>query len=101
MPRHYMFYIPKEDTLLFVLGICNIKNTFLTKKLQLNYLPCIKNFCLPVHFNTPVYRNVIDEESLPLVSVSKECTSLLQLRNDVHVNQKHREVREYLGYPKK
>ena len=52
-------------------------NIFLPKSLQLSYLPCIKYIGLPVSVSCPVYRNVNDEESLPLVSVSKGCTSLL------------------------
>ena len=39
-----------------------------------------------------VERNVNDEDSLPLVSVSKGCASLLSVENDVHMNPKRTEV---------
>ena len=51
--------------------------TFLKKKIQLSYLPCIMWFDLPVSVSCPVYRNVNDEESLSLVSISNGSTSLL------------------------
>ena len=44
---------------------------------QLSDLPCIKYFGLPISVSCPVYRNVNDEECLPLVSVSKVCASPL------------------------
>ena len=52
-------------------------NTFLTKYIQLSYLPCIKYFGLPVSVSCPVDGNVIEEERLPLALVSKGNTSLL------------------------
>ena len=39
-------------------------NIFLTKSIQLSYLPCIKCFRLPVSVSCPVYRNVNDEQCL-------------------------------------
>ena len=62
-----------------------------TKYFPLSYLPCIKCFGLPISVSCPVYGNVKDDESLPLVSVSKGCTSLLSVQSDVHMNQKRRE----------
>ena len=47
------------------------------KKIQPSYLPLIKYFGRPVSVTWPVLRNVNDEESLTLISVSKERTSLL------------------------
>ena len=51
-------------------------NTFLTKQIQLSYLPCIKVVGVPVSVSSPVERNVNDQECLPLVSVLKGCTTL-------------------------
>ena len=41
-------------------------NIFLTGYSHPSYLPCTKYFGLPVSFSCPVYRNVNDEECLPL-----------------------------------
>ena len=49
----------------------NRPDTFLTRSNQLNNLPCIKYVGLAISVSCSVYRNVNDEESLPLVSVSK------------------------------
>ena len=65
-------------------------NTFLTKPIQLSYLPCIKHFALPISVSCPVDRNANDVESLPLVSASKVFTPFLWVQNDVHMNQKRR-----------
>ena len=42
---------------------------------------------LPASVSCPGFRNVNDKENLPLVSVSKGCTSLLKVENDPHMNQ--------------
>ena len=47
-----------------------------TKQMYLSYFPCINKFGLPFSASCPVNRNVKGEECLPLVSVSKGCTSL-------------------------
>ena len=60
--------------------------THLVRPDQLSYLPWIKYFGLPVSVSCPVYGNVDDEESLPLVSVSKRCASRSQ--RDVHLSLK-------------
>ena len=52
-------------------------STFLTKCIQLTYLPCIKYFGLPISISFPAYRKVSNEEHLSFVSVSKGCASLL------------------------
>ena len=44
----------------------------------LSYLPCFKKFGLPPFVCCPANRNVNDEECLPLISVSKGCTSLFR-----------------------
>ena len=62
------------------------------RHIQPTYLPCIQYFGLPISVSCPVYRNVNDEECLPLVSVSKKCIFLLWVQNDVHMNQKQRRV---------
>ena len=59
---------------------CMCVNTFLTKYIQLSYLPSVKKVGPPVSVSCPVDRNVKDGECLPLVSVSKRWTSLLQIR---------------------
>ena len=64
----------------------------LTKLNQLNYLPCIMYCCLPVSVSCPVYRNVDDEECLPLASVSKGMHVSIGVHNDVHMNQKRRRL---------
>ena len=58
---------------------------------SLSYLPRIKYFGPSVSVSWPGYRNVNDEESLPLVLVPKGCASLPSVRNDVSMNQKRRE----------
>ena len=53
----------------------SIVNTFLKGSIQLSYLPYINYFGLPISTNSPVYRNIDDEECLSLVSVLKACIS--------------------------
>ena len=52
-------------------------NTFLAKYIQQSHFSRIKYFDLPNSVSCPVNRNAIDEECLPLASVSKGCASLL------------------------
>ena len=66
--------------------------------LILNYLPCIKCFGLPISVSFPVYRNVSEDECLPLAAVSKGCASVLSVYNDVHMNQKRRD--KSLSWPR-
>ena len=56
--------------------LCPFISTFLTKYIQLSYLPSIKWFDLPASVSCPAYRKVNGKECLPLVSVSKGCTTL-------------------------
>ena len=63
----------------------------MTRSIQLSYLPCIKYFGPPVSVSCPVYRNINDEECLPLVSVSKGmCILSLELRS--HEPERYRRV---------
>ena len=55
----------------------NLLNMFLTKYIQLSYRQCIEWFGLPVFIGCPDYRNVNQEQSLPLKSVSKGLTPVL------------------------
>ena len=48
-------------------------------QLYLSYLLCINKFGLPPTASCPVNRNVNDKECLPLVSVSKGCTSVFEV----------------------
>ena len=50
----------------------------------------IKYFSLPVSVGCLVYRKANDEESLPLVSVSKGYAYLLSVQKNAHMNQKRR-----------
>ena len=72
-------YLAVQNCVVCVAG-CGAKtlevNTFLTKSLQLSYLPCTKYFALLISVSCPVYRNATTK-SLPLVSDSKGCASLL------------------------
>ena len=54
--------------------------------MYLSYLPRIKKFGLPPSVSFLVDRNVHDEESLPLVSVSKGCTFFFKVWIDVYNN---------------
>ena len=67
-------------------------NTFLKKLIQLSCLPRTKCCAcrLPTSLTWPVYRNVNAEESSLGVGL-KRFTSLLLIRNDIHVNPKRRE----------
>ena len=47
--------------------------------MYLSYLPCINRFGLIPSASCPVNSNVNDEECLPFVSVSKGCTSVLEV----------------------
>ena len=60
----------------------SLVNISLTREIQLSYLPYIKYCGLPVSVSCPVYRNVNDEECLPLVSVSKGCTGVALTRKN-------------------
>ena len=71
-------------------------NPFLTKCVQLNYLPCNMSVGLTNSVSCPVDRIVNDEESLPLVSVSTGFTSLLSVQNDVRMNQERAEIRQFI-----
>ena len=61
--------------------------------MYLSGLSCIKKLGRPPSASCPVNRNVNEEESLPLVLVSKRCTSFFfffllffEVEIDVHVN---------------
>ena len=54
-------------------------NTFLTKRIQLSYLPWIKYFGLPVSVTWPVYRNVKDEDSSLGIGLKGMYTSSVSL----------------------
>ena len=56
-------------TVVVVVVVCWLFNTFLTKQIQLSYLPCIKYFDQPISVSFPIERNVHDGECLPLVSI--------------------------------
>ena len=75
----FSLHFTTEEQPVFSLCFTRDVNTFLTKYVQLSYLPSIKYFGLPVSVSCPVYSKVNGEESLPLVSVSKGCTSLLRI----------------------
>ena len=75
-PCSTVLHCHADRVIVMVDGAWNL-NTFLTKQMHLRYLSCIKKFSLPSSASCPVNRNVKDEEYLPLVSVSKGCTSLL------------------------
>ena len=47
--------------------------------MYVSYLLSIYKFGLPPSASSPVNRNVNDEESLPFMSVSKDCTSVFEV----------------------
>ena len=47
--------------------------------MYLSYHLCINKFGHPLSASCPVNRNVNDEEGLPLVSVSRGCTSVFEV----------------------
>ena len=53
-------------------------NSFLTKSVQLSYLPPVKYFDLSVSVTWPVYRNVNDEESSLGVGLKKIYVSFVK-----------------------
>ena len=59
--------------------------------MYLSYLLCINKCGLPPSSSCPVNGNVNDEQCLPLVSVSKGCTSVLEVEDHVHINNILRE----------
>ena len=80
----------EDDNYVILIGFC--VNTFLTKYMYLSYLPCIRKFGLPYYVSCPVIRNVNDEKYFPLVSVSKQYTSLFgSLERRSHYNKKYLE----------
>ena len=66
--------------------------------MYLSYLLCINKFGLPSSVSCPGNRNVNDEECLPLIWVSKGCTSVLEVRNHFHMNKILRE--EFTSQPR-